>query len=73
MFYAEVESVIEVAADHPRSGRPVPDVPGELDLRTHALRRFPFVVVTATIDGTRAVVALAHTSRAPGYWRQRIG
>ncbi len=34
--------------------------------------RFPYSVVTAIVDGCRAVVAVAHGNREPGYWRDRL-
>lgn len=71
LFYEEVEAAVELAAVHPSSGRPVRGTPEELDVRTHALRRFPFLMVTAQLDAARVVIALAHTSREPGYWRNR--
>jgi len=36
------------------------------------VRRFPYVVIVRRIDrGAVMVVAVAHTSRRPGYWRRR--
>lgn len=36
------------------------------------LRRFPFSLITIEKDRTIIVVAFAHHSRKPGYWRRRI-
>jgi toxin ParE1/3/4 len=36
------------------------------------LHKFPFSVITAKINQTMVVVALAHHSRKPGYWKLRI-
>lgn len=37
------------------------------------INRFPYVLVVRRIDGDVVmVVAVAHTSRRPGYWRRRV-
>ena len=36
------------------------------------LRRFPFSVIVIQRSGEYLVVALAHHSRKPGYWQERI-
>jgi plasmid stabilization system protein ParE len=36
------------------------------------LRRFPFVVVYRDLPDHVEVMAFAHTSRRPGYWRSRF-
>lgn len=39
--------------------------------RYYLLRRFPFTVIYRIEAATIVVVAIAHTSRTPGYWRTR--
>jgi hypothetical protein len=56
-----------------QSGRSVPGFDAKHDVRAFTLDRFRFSVVTALVDGQRAVVAIAHHRRAPGYWRHRVG
>ena len=36
------------------------------------LHRFPFSLITIEKDRTIIVVAFAHHSRKPGYWRRRV-
>jgi len=36
------------------------------------LQRFPFSIVTIANSQTITIVAFAHHSRKPGYWRERI-
>ena len=36
------------------------------------LHRFPFSLITVQFDQTITVVAFAHHSRKPGYWKERI-
>jgi hypothetical protein len=33
---------------------------------------FPFIVVYRTVPAGIQVIAIAHTSRRPGYWRKRL-
>jgi len=39
--------------------------------RRYLLRRFPYAVVYREQTGSILVVAIAHGSRRPGYWRDR--
>lgn len=73
LLYEEVRSRVKQAARLPRSGAPVTGVPERYDVRCYGLRRFRYRVLTATVGGTTIVVAIAHTSREPGYWRERLG
>jgi plasmid stabilization system protein ParE len=72
-FAAEVRRRLAHAARLPRSAPPVRGFAPELDVRAFGLRGFPYVAVTALSRGERVVVAVAHTSREPGYWRDRVG
>lgn len=40
--------------------------------RTYYVHRFPFGVVYLELPRKIWVVALAHTSRRPGYWKDRL-
>lgn len=44
----------------------------EQDVRRFPLRRFPYEVITAMVGEMRAVIAVAHMKRRPGYWRERL-
>jgi len=35
------------------------------------MRRFPYELIYRTIAGVVTIVAVAHTSREPGYWNDR--
>jgi toxin ParE1/3/4 len=67
VFSDEVERVINVLLEHPELGARADD-----DLRHFVLRRFPFSVVYAAADQFLYVVAIAHGSRKPGYWKARM-
>ncbi len=50
-----------------------PDLGPRLDpvLRRHVLRRFPFALIYRVDGSVLRIIALAHESRRPGYWRPR--
>jgi plasmid stabilization system protein ParE len=65
-FEAEVERVLaSVAAD--------PDLFPKFDEahRFAMLRRFPFSLIYESRGGQIEVMAMAHSRRQPGYWRDR--
>lgn len=63
----EVERVVRLLLEHPEMGSSLDD-----ELRHFVLRRFPFSVVYAVVSDVVYVVAVAHGSREPGYWRPRV-
>jgi hypothetical protein len=65
-FGEEVERVIELLLGDPELGAAV-----DGDIRHFVLRRFPFSVVYAVVGQLLYVLAVAHGSRAPGYWKSR--
>ena len=66
-FADEVERVILLLLDHPELGSRLDD-----ELRHFVLRRFPFSIVYAVASDVGCIVAVAHGSREPGYWRPRV-
>lgn len=72
LMYEEVRRRVTQASRFPRSGAPIGGFDARYDVRCYTLRRFPFRVVTALIGGRRFVIAVAHTQREPGYWRERL-
>jgi toxin ParE1/3/4 len=55
----------------PGLGPQVPDVRTRYETRRVPLRRFPYVLVYRERTNESQVIAFAHTSRMPGYWRPR--
>jgi toxin ParE1/3/4 len=47
--------------------------PGRTDVRRRLLQGFPFSVVYLEEPAVIFIVAIAHTSRRPGYWLPRLG
>jgi toxin ParE1/3/4 len=67
-FSEEVDRVIELLRENPKIGALVNG-----DLRHFVLRRFPHSIVYAVLGETLFIIAVAHGSRKPGYWRSRAG
>lgn len=51
---------------------PLPLVSARLDAKRLLLQKFPYDIVTIERDGNIIVVAIAHQTRKPGYWRKRV-
>lgn len=66
-FGDEVERVIQLLLEHPELGSRL-----DHDLRHFILRRFPFSIVYAVTADLVYIVAVAHSSREPGYWQLRV-
>ena len=63
---AEVRRVTGLLLLHPNMGLPVSP-----DLRKFMLNRFPFTLIYSASSDVLSVVAVAHQSRRPDYWRSR--
>ena len=70
-FFAEVGRLLDLILRHPGIGSPVPRVRAEYGTRRVPLRRFPYFVVYRERDEDVHIIAIAHISRKPGYWRHR--
>jgi toxin ParE1/3/4 len=66
-FIDEVEWALDRIAGFPEHGSPY-----LVGTRRVLLRRFPFGVVYVLESSRALVVAVAHYSRRPGYWRRRL-
>lgn len=65
-FLAELAAALDEIAEAPLAWPQY-----AADARRFVLRRFPFVMIFRTEPGVALVVAVAHTSRRPDYWRGR--
>jgi toxin ParE1/3/4 len=61
-----LDRAVDDIAASPRSHPPGDEV------RNLLLTRFPYRVVYLLQDDQTVIVAVAHTSRRPGYWHQRL-
>jgi toxin ParE1/3/4 len=67
-----VDDVLEKLKEMPNLGAPVPGVKTSLKVRSFPMKKFPFTVAYLLNDDEITVVAIAHESMRPGYWRERI-
>lgn len=65
-FIAEFSRAVELLREHPKLG-----AHWRGSLRRLPLRRFPYSIVYHESQQTLRIVAIAHQSRRPGYWRGR--
>ncbi|HEY3975397.1 MAG TPA: type II toxin-antitoxin system RelE/ParE family toxin [Candidatus Sulfotelmatobacter sp.] len=67
-FDAEVERALAEIVAAPRRW-----AMGPYSTRKFLLRRFPFILIyRERPSGSIQIVAVAHTSRKPGYWKGRL-
>lgn len=67
----EARECFRVIQEQPGAGHPVPGVEPSVGARRVVLKRFPYTVVYVELGEELRVLALAHTRRRPGYWRER--
>ena len=70
-FYGRVTETIRSIGEDP--GR-FPVYEGKRlsrEFRRAPVKRFPYIVIYQVREDEALVVAVAHTSRAPGYWEER--
>lgn len=68
-FVAELERCVGLLLDSPHIGSPL----GRRLRRFVLDDNFPYSIVYAVLRDTLYVVAIAHGSRRPGYWKRRAG
>lgn len=71
-FFDEVDAVVRLILDLPRSGERVSRVPADLPVRRLAVKRFPYHVVYLETPSAVRILAVAHDRRKPGYWKNRL-
>ena len=69
-LWSEIQVAVALITDHPSIGEPVRRTRGLV--RRVPLRRFPFFVIYREREHDVQIIALAHTSRRPNYWRSRL-
>lgn len=65
-FISEFERSAALLCEQPGLG-----APWRGDIRRFPLRRFPYSIVYYLRDGCIRILAVAHQSRTPGFWRGR--
>jgi len=70
-FWGEVQHTLALILERPAIRAIVRRVSVRGTARRMPLRRFPYFIVYRDRDQDIEMIALAHTSRLPGYWRTR--
>jgi plasmid stabilization system protein ParE len=72
-FLDALETLLERIETSPESFSRLEDYAGTRRLRQGSLRRFPYkVIFEVKSEEKLLVLAVAHTSRRPGYWQDRL-
>ena len=72
-LWDEVKATVDLISQYPEIGSVVNRAKVRGTARRVPLRRFPYFVVYRERLDYIELVALAHTSRRPGYWKLRRG
>ena len=70
-FRDAIGAAFDVIRQQPEAGSRVA-VPSAVVVRRHLIPRFAYQVVYYVRNEEVAIVAVAHTSRRPNYWRHRL-
>jgi toxin ParE1/3/4 len=68
----EYREVARYAAELPNVGSLVTDLPLSEAVRRFQFHRFPYQLITMLLEDELFVIAVAHHSREPGYWTERL-
>jgi plasmid stabilization system protein ParE len=66
-FAEDFRAALDAILAFPRSSSADDD-----GVRQKVLRKHPYIIVYRASDEDIEIVALAHTTREPGYWRNRL-
>lgn len=70
-FLDLIDNVIDRLCSGLLPSSPVPAVTAAQDTRRVLLKRFPYSIVFYERETEIVIIAFAHSSRRPGYWRSR--
>lgn len=71
-LWQDIQHAMQVISEYPAAGEEVPRVRVDGEVRRFPLRDFPYFVIYREHPDYLEIVALAHTSRNPNYWRSRV-
>ena len=71
-FANAVEIAIDLIEEDILPLAPMPGKSGAKGVKRLILKRFPYDIVVIEGETEIVVIAVAHHSRKPGYWRERI-
>ncbi len=70
-FLLEVDECVIGVANDPQQHTPVEMGRSRREVRCSLVKRFPYAVYFEVLPAEIVVLAVAHTSRRPFYWRSR--
>ena len=71
-FLKAVDHAVDRLRENPARYAAPPGVPSELGVRRLFVHRFPFSLIYIELPDETRVLAVAHGSQRPGYWRSRV-
>ena len=71
-FWDAVRAALHEIQSDPRRFSPLENVQSHRELRRYVLKRFPYLIIYEVVPNDIIVAAVAHTSRKPGYWLDRL-
>ncbi len=70
-FYDSILAAIKAIGDNPRRFPRYEISVGLRDLQRAIVKRFPYLVIFEVREDLLLIIAIAHSSRLPGYWSDR--
>ena len=70
-FFAAVDEAIDVIEENFLPLSPLPEEAGNTGAKRLILESFPYDLIAIELPEEAVVIAVAHQSRKPGYWRKR--
>lgn len=70
-FFAAIDAAIDIIEENFVPLSPLPEEAGDTGARRLILERFPYDIVAIELSAEAVIIAVAHHSRKPGYWRRR--
>ncbi len=71
-FFEAFEAAVDLVEAQHIPFSPYPGRAGAAGAQRVILKRFPYDIVLVEHDAELVVIAVAHQSRRPGYWRERL-
>lgn len=71
-FYNAIEAAFDIIESKAIPLSPIPYKTNRINIKRLPLKRFPFDIVVLERPQKTIIIAIAHQSRKPGYWKKRI-